>query len=87
MKKASVKSLKKLELRNDPNFKRAYRKSMLLNFYEMQAINKYCKKYKIENKSRFMRETIISEILKKMTDDYPTLWEQPGVVYQLKLAL
>jgi hypothetical protein len=58
-----------------------------LNSYELQALNKYCKKYKVENKSKFIRESVMNVIMKKFSDDYPSLWEQPGTEYQLRLAL
>ncbi len=34
----------------------------------------YIKKYKIANRSRWCRETIISHILKSLDQDYPTLF-------------
>lgn len=34
----------------------------------------YVKKYKISNKSRWMRETIMAHILKSLDMDYPTLF-------------
>ena len=42
-----------------------------------------CEKYKIRNKSKFMREAIMTEILKKFDDDYPTLFEfeKPNLFY------
>jgi hypothetical protein len=67
--------------------KRVYRKTLMLNEYEFQAFEKYCRKYKIENKSKFIRESAMSVVLKKFSDDYPSLWEQPGVITQLRLAL
>jgi hypothetical protein len=85
--KTKKNTLKKLEVNNDPKFKRIHRKSLMLNSYEIQAFEKYCKKYKIGNRSKFMREAILSTIMKKFSDDYPSLWEQPGVAYQLRLAL
>ncbi|HYW96696.1 MAG TPA: hypothetical protein VE870_13965 [Bacteroidales bacterium] len=54
---------------------RKNRHSILFNNREMKAIEAYCRKYKVDNKSKFMRETIISEILKKFDEDYPTLFE------------
>ena len=54
---------------------RKNRHSILFNTREMNAIEAYCRKYKVENKSKFMRETIITEILKKFDEDYPTLFE------------
>ena len=41
----------------------------------MKAIEAYCKKYKVENKAKFMRETILYEILSRFDKDYPTLFE------------
>lgn len=55
--------------------KRMHRQSFLLNELEMKAINRYCKKYKVSNRSRFMREAIITAVLKKFEDDHPTLFE------------
>ncbi len=49
--------------------------TLRLNNRESQAIEAYCKKYKVENKSKFMREAIISEVLKRFDRDYPTLFE------------
>lgn len=69
----------------DNSLKRVYRKSILFNKREMQAINHYCKKYKIRNKSKFMRETIIASILKKFDEDYPSLFEQKPTLFNQHL--
>lgn len=63
----------------DPNLKRVNPHVIRFNNRELSAINKFCRRYKINNKSKFMRETIITEILKKFDEDYPTLFddEQP----------
>ncbi|NDW08607.1 hypothetical protein [Dysgonomonas sp. 520] len=45
-----------------------------LNEEEYNLICSYVKKYKISNKSRWYRETIISHILKNLDQDYPTLF-------------
>jgi hypothetical protein len=55
--------------------KRMHRQTFMLNELEMKAINRYCKKYKVSNRSRFLRETIFTAILKKFEDDHPTLFE------------
>jgi len=49
--------------------------SLLFNNREMKAIEAYCAKYKVQNKAKFMRETILSEILRKFDEDYPSLFE------------
>ena len=59
----------------DTNLLRRNRYSILFNNREIQAIEAYCKKYKVENKTRFMREAILTEVLKRFDTDYPTLFE------------
>lgn len=49
--------------------------TFVFNDLEMQAFEKYCKKYKIENRSKFIRETVITAILQKFDQDYPSLFE------------
>lgn len=45
-----------------------------LNEKEYESICSYAKKYKIENRARWIRETIISHVLKSLDQDYPTLF-------------
>jgi hypothetical protein len=47
-----------------------------LNDEEYNLIQFYMKKYKITNRSRWYRETIINHMLKNMDQDYPTLFEE-----------
>jgi hypothetical protein len=56
--------------------KRTNRMSCLLSDGEQQLVERYLKKYKIGNKSRWMRETLLLFILKKMEEDYPTLFDE-----------
>jgi len=68
--------------KKEDQMKRVHRQSFLLNSREMRAINRYCEKYKVSNKSRFIRETIVKAILKKFDDDHPTLFtldERPNL--------
>ena len=62
--------------------KRVHRQSFLLNAREMRAIKRYCEKYKVDNKSKFIRETIVTAILKKFDDNvhdihFPLLRRMP----------
>ncbi len=41
----------------------------------MRAIDIYCQRYRMKNKSRFLRETIMNAILKKFDEDLPSLFE------------
>lgn len=60
--------------KRDSELRRINRKSILFNNKEIKAIENYCMKYRINNRSKFMREAIITSILKKFDDDYPTLF-------------
>ncbi|MBN1111847.1 MAG: hypothetical protein JXA53_02905 [Bacteroidales bacterium] len=59
---------------NNEKLKRKHKISMLFNDAEIEAIEKYCEKYNITNRSKFMREAIISEVLQKFDNDYPKLF-------------
>ena len=59
----------------EDNLKRRNKHSILFNNLELEAINKYCERFRVKNKSKFMREAIITEVLKKFDENYPTLWE------------
>ncbi|MFV0470018.1 MAG: hypothetical protein ACK5MK_13965 [Dysgonomonas sp.] len=45
-----------------------------LNDDEFNLLCSYIKKYKITNKSRWCRETVITHVLKNLEQDYPTLF-------------
>ena len=59
----------------DIHLKREIAQTIRFNTRENSAINQYCEKFSIRNKSKFMRETIITEILRKFDENYPTLWD------------
>lgn len=48
----------------------------MFNDRELNALNSFFDRYKIDNRSKYMRETIIMAILKKFDEDYPTFWEE-----------
>jgi hypothetical protein len=48
----------------------------MLNNRELRALSIYCNRYRVRNKSEFMRETIMKAILKRFDDEHPTLWEE-----------
>ena len=53
---------------------RGRRMSILLSEDEQLIVDRYLEKYKITNKSRWLRETILMFIHKNMEEDYPTLF-------------
>jgi hypothetical protein len=57
--------------------KRGNRFTVMLNDREMRALDIYCSRYRIRNRSEFFRETIMKAILKRFDDEHPTLWEEP----------
>jgi len=49
----------------------------MLNNREARALGIYCSRYRISNKSEFLRETLMKAILKRFDDEHPSLWEEP----------
>jgi hypothetical protein len=49
----------------------------MLNNREMRALGIYCTRYRVKNKSEFLRETVMKAILKRFEEEHPTLWEEP----------
>jgi hypothetical protein len=43
---------------------------------EVRIVDAYLKKYKISNKARWLRETVLAFIHEKMEEDYPTLFKE-----------
>lgn len=48
----------------------------MLNNRELRALSIYCNRYRVKNKSEFLRATIMTAILKRFEDEHPTLWEE-----------
>lgn len=61
--------------RRDENLKRERKHTILFNSLEMNAINKFCTQFRVKNKSKFMREVIVTEVLKKFDKNYPSLFD------------
>ena len=58
------------------SLRRKHRTAFLLNDKEKEAIETYCKKHKIKNKSKFMRETLMRIVMDHFLEDYPTLFDK-----------
>ncbi len=59
-----------------PNHPRIHKITFMLNDDEHNMIMRYLNRYKIENKSRWYRETILSHIMRTLEEDYPTLFNE-----------
>ncbi len=60
------------------NYRKPLRKNrhvFTLNDLEQRALSRYFKKYKIENKSKFIREVLMREVIMRLEKDSPTLFE------------
>jgi hypothetical protein len=60
----------------EDRLRRTNRLSLMLNNRELKALGVYCNRYRVKNKSEFLRETIMKAILKKFEEEHPTLWEE-----------
>jgi len=57
------------------NSLRTHKQVFVLNDEENKALNRYIAKYKIQNKSKFIRETLMTTIIRKMEEDHPRLFD------------
>ncbi|HRZ98430.1 MAG TPA: hypothetical protein P5084_12815 [Paludibacter sp.] len=57
------------------NSLRTHRHFFTLNNEENKALNRFLAKYKISNKSKFIRETLMIAVIKKFEQDHPTLFD------------
>ena len=71
-KKASTRNKKQAFKRPSP--RRDHRIVFSLNEAEFDALSVYCKRYRISNRSKFIREQLFRVISKRFVDDYPTLF-------------
>ena len=54
---------------------RTNRVSILLNDSEMRALNRYCERYGVKNRSRLVREILMRGVLRQFEKDSPTLFD------------
>jgi hypothetical protein len=60
----------------EEKLRRTNRLTLMLNNREMRALGIYCNRFRVKNKSEFLRETIMKAILKRFEEEHPTLWEE-----------
>lgn len=49
--------------------------SVMLNESELRALDQYCKRYHVSNRSHFIRQTLMKNVLKRFEEDSPTLFD------------
>lgn len=57
------------------NSLRTHKQVFVLNDEENKALNRYIAKYKVQNKSKFIREAVMMTIIRKMEEDHPRLFD------------
>lgn len=62
------------EKKNKEKLDRKHKLTIQLNDRELIALNKYINKYKIQNKSKFIREVLFKHILEQFDRDYPRIF-------------
>ena len=55
--------------------KRENKVSLMLNESEKRALDRFCDKYGVKNRSKLIRETLMKAILKQLDRDQPTLFD------------
>jgi hypothetical protein len=56
--------------------RRKHTLTAMLNDKEYNAFIKYCNRYKINNKSKIIREMVFGTIMQDYMKDYPTLFDK-----------
>ncbi|MCQ2336591.1 MAG: hypothetical protein MJ010_05375 [Paludibacteraceae bacterium] len=56
-------------------FIRRNRVVIMLNDKEHNTLSRYLDKYKVKNKSKFVREALMQTVLKRLEEDYPSLFD------------
>ena len=53
---------------------RKYRKSILFNAKELEAIDEYCRRYKLSSRSALIRQATMARVLEGLEESHPTLF-------------
>lgn len=53
---------------------RTHRKSVLFNSKEMDAIDEYCRRFKVSSRSALIRQATMARVLEGLEENHPTLF-------------
>ena len=67
--------MKAIEKGKYPKQARNKRIAIMLNEREQRALENFCTRYNITNRSRLVRETLMRSVLKRFEKDTPTLFD------------
>ena len=54
---------------------RRHKVTVMLNDSEMRALERYCERYQVSNRSRLIRTLVMQGVLKRFDADSPTLFD------------
>ena len=71
--------MKKPSKRNDKNTQKSLlrknRVTFVLNDKELNAMEAYCKRFRVKNKSSFVRAVLMSTVIERLEQSSPTLFD------------
>lgn len=56
------------------SLKRTCRKSVLFNMKELEAIDEYCRRFKVGSRSALIRQAVMERVLEGLDENHPTLF-------------
>jgi len=74
MKGKAKKTVKPIVMGYNPYIRRN-RITFMLNDKEFSMLSNFLSKYKVKNKSKFLREAVMRSVLKRLDEDYPSLFD------------
>lgn len=60
--------------RQKASLRRVFRKSVLFNKKELEAIDEYCRRFKVESRSALIRKSVMQTVLSGLEENHPTLF-------------
>ena len=65
-----------MKLKSNIKDQRTNKVTLTLSDRELEAIDRYCRKYKAASRSAVIREGAVRFVMGRFMDDYPTLFEK-----------
>ncbi len=53
---------------------RGHKQSILLNDKELAALEEYCRRFNVKNRSGLIREALMERVLSELEENHPTLF-------------
>ena len=56
------------------SMRRNHRKTVLFNAAELDAIDEYCRRFKVRSRSALIRQSVMERVLRGLEENHPTLF-------------